>query len=91
LNAECPDPVCPAVPITLQPTFRKLGEPREVFNRSFANVSGYSEDVAGDARSFLMLIPEREQGPVTELHVVANWSEELKRRVPAGAATEVPR
>ena len=28
------------------------------------------------------LMPENVDKPVTELHVIVNWSEELKRRVP---------
>ena len=73
------------VPVSLQPTF-KAGAPREMFRGPFINVPGYSEDVAPDGR-FLMLIPEYSETPVTQLHVIVNWAEELKRRVPGGPVT----
>jgi Tol biopolymer transport system component/predicted Ser/Thr protein kinase len=42
-------------------------------------------DVAPDGRRFLMLKPtEQTQSAPTQINVVLNWFEELKRRVPAG-------
>ena len=36
-----------------------------------------------DGQRFLMLKPNEQQAPsVTQIHVVLNWFEELKRRVP---------
>ncbi len=40
-------------------------------------------DVSPDDQRFLMLKPvEQEDAPLTEINVVLNWSEELKRLVP---------
>jgi hypothetical protein len=69
--------------ISFQPTY-KASAPRELFRGPFYNVPGYSEDVAPDGQRFLMLMPEFPETPVTQLHVIVNWSEELKRRVPVG-------
>ena len=42
-------------------------------------------DVAPDGQRFLMLKPvEQEQAAPTQINVVLNWFEELKRRVPTG-------
>ena len=40
------------------------------------------------AGRFLMLKPEFPNTPVTQLHVIVNWAEELKRRVPRGPVTK---
>jgi hypothetical protein len=43
-------------------------------------------DVSRDGQRFLMLKPsEQAQAAPTQINVVLNWFEELKRRVPAGA------
>jgi len=42
-------------------------------------------DVSPDGQRFLMLKPsEQEQAAPTQINVVLNWFEELKRRVPSG-------
>jgi hypothetical protein len=42
-------------------------------------------DVSPDGQRFLMLKPiEQEQSAPTQINVVLNWFEELKRRVPTG-------
>jgi hypothetical protein len=42
--------------------------------------------VSPDGQRFLMLKPaEQAQAAPTQINVVLNWFEELKRRVPAGA------
>ncbi len=75
-----------AASISLQPTL-KPGTPREMFRGPYINVTGYSWDIGPDGR-FLMLMPEHPDTPVTQLHVIVNWSEELKRRVPRGPLTK---
>jgi serine/threonine protein kinase/Tol biopolymer transport system component len=77
-----------AVEITIQPSFA-LGNPRMLFEGPYAlapvPVSNY--DVSPDGQRFLMLKPtepEQVQAAPTQINVVTNWFEELKRRVPAG-------
>ena len=42
-------------------------------------------DISPDGRRFLMVkVDEREAKPVTEMILVLNWFEELKRLCPAG-------
>ena len=78
-----------AVEITTQPNF-ELGNPRMLFEGPYAlaavPVSNY--DVSPDGQRFLMLKPseqEQAQSAPTQINVVTNWFEELKRRVPTGA------
>jgi hypothetical protein len=40
-------------------------------------------DVSPDGQRFLMIQPIEEEAPPTQINVVLNWAEELKRRVPA--------
>ena len=76
-----------AVDITTQPGFT-AGKPRMLFEGPYlpttASLPYY--DVSPDGQRFLMLKPT-EQAPLaaTQINVVLNWFEELKRRVPAGA------
>ena len=69
-----------AVAVTLEPTF-KAGLPRKMFSGAFLNVPGYSEDIAPDGKRFLMLMPEQPETPVTQLHLIVNWAEDVRRRV----------
>jgi hypothetical protein len=47
------------------------------------NFARANYDVSPDGRRFLMLAPVGQQdAPVTEIHVVLNWSEDLKRLAP---------
>ena len=75
-----------AVDITTAPTFR-VGQPKELFKGTSADFNFMSPlrgyDVASDGQKFLMARTSR--GPhdlVTQLNVVFNWFEELKRAVP---------
>jgi len=75
-----------AVDITTQPSFA-AGKPRMLFEGQYvptpATLPNY--DVSPDGQRFLMLKPsEQEQSAPTQINVVLNWFEELKRRVPAG-------
>jgi hypothetical protein len=68
--------------LTFEPVFR--AEVREMFKGPFLNVPGYSYDTAPDGQRFLVLMPEHPETPITQLHVITNWTEELKRKVPVG-------
>jgi Tol biopolymer transport system component len=65
--------------ITTEPEF-KWEEPQELFRGNYLNVLGHSYDVAPDGR-FLLLQGEQPL-TITNLNVVQNWFEELKRLVP---------
>jgi hypothetical protein len=41
-------------------------------------------DVSPDGQHFLMLKPGEQESAPTQINVVLNWFEELKRRVPTG-------
>ena len=71
-----------AVPISTLPGFSS-GAPQVLFQGDYINVSGLEYDVSPDGRRFLVLQPVEASGP-TELHVVINWFDELKRLVPTG-------
>jgi serine/threonine-protein kinase len=63
----------------------KAGTPRELFKGQFfsagvESVAGLSYDLDTDGR--FIMIQEDEESPTTEIHVVLNWFEELKRLVP---------
>ena len=69
--------------MTTAPTFT-AGVPRALFQGHFAlsvAIRGY--DVTADGRRFLMVQPkDRPPIKVTQMVLVQNWLEELKRRVP---------
>jgi serine/threonine-protein kinase len=73
------------VEVSTQPGF-SAGRPRLLFEGRYeyspTGTTGY--DVSSDGQRFLMVqATEPEEAP-TQIHVVLNWFEELKRRVPAG-------
>jgi hypothetical protein len=69
-----------AVDVELGPTFRAT-KPRVLFQGRYQ--AGY--DVAPDGQRFLMVKPPAEAPTqLDKLHIVVNWSEELRRRVPLG-------
>ena len=72
-----------AVEISTEPTFR-AGAPRLLFEGRYAlntnGVAGY--DVSSDGQRFLRLQPIHADPPANQIHVVLNWFEELRRRVP---------
>jgi hypothetical protein len=75
-----------AVDVTTLPSF-SVGKPKMLFEGRYARspcpTSNY--DVSPDGQRFLMLKPtEQEQSTPTQINVVLNWFEELKRRVPTG-------
>ncbi|MEQ1760971.1 MAG: protein kinase [Vicinamibacterales bacterium] len=73
-----------AVDVTAQPAF-SAGSPRMLFQGhgvpTNTNSTGY--DTSLDGQRFLMVEPVEAQAPVTQVEVVMNWFEELKRLVPA--------
>jgi Tol biopolymer transport system component/predicted Ser/Thr protein kinase len=76
-----------AVDIATQSGFT-AGTPRMLFEGRYepTPVPLPNYDVSRDGQRFLMLKPsEQEQAAPTQINVVLNWFEELKRRVPAGA------
>jgi serine/threonine-protein kinase len=67
------------------------GKPRQLFEGPYANnIANATESadysMAPDGQRFLMLKPKEQQqtAALTQINVVQNWFEELKRRVPAG-------
>jgi len=75
-----------AVDISTQPGFA-ASTPRMLFEGRYEQppVPVHNFDVSPDGQHFLMLKPvDQEQAAPTQINVVLNWFEELKRRVPAG-------
>jgi len=72
-----------AVAITTEPQFTAT-KPRLLFEGRYKlSVPGYTNySVNPDGKRFLMIKSEQEAAP-TQLHIVFNWFEELRRRVPA--------
>jgi serine/threonine protein kinase len=74
-----------AVDITTQPAF-SAGTPRMLFDKQYVSTSAPQTfryfDVSPDGQRFLM-VKQGEQAP-TQISVVLNWPEDLKRRAPAG-------
>jgi len=72
-----------AVPITLQPAF-SAGLPHLLFRGQFQDTgtgtAGY--DVSLDGRRFLMIQPTEPEQLATQVSVVINWFEELRRLAP---------
>jgi serine/threonine-protein kinase len=75
-----------AVEITMQPGF-SVGKPKVLFEGKYlpTPITFSNYDVSPDGRHFLMLKPsDQEAAASTQINVVLNWFEELKRRVPTG-------
>ena len=62
-----------------------MGKPHELFERRYLpNTNGYARpnyDVSADGQRFLMVKPVEERDEPTQINVVLNWTEELKRTV----------
>jgi serine/threonine-protein kinase len=75
-----------AVDVATQPGF-SAGKPRMLFEGKYepAPATFPNYDVSADGQHFLMLklMEQAEEAP-TQINVVLNWFEELKRRVPSG-------
>jgi eukaryotic-like serine/threonine-protein kinase len=75
-----------AVEVATRPTF-SAGKPKMLFEGSYLLSRGAvaDYDISKDGQRFLMLkSSNQEQGATSPINVVLNWTEELKRRVPAG-------
>jgi Tol biopolymer transport system component len=74
-----------AVEIATQPTF-SAGKARVLFERHYMPTTGTipAYDVTPDGQRFLMASDSESATPATQINVVLNWTEELKRLVPAG-------
>jgi hypothetical protein len=76
-----------AVDITTQPGF-SAGKPHALFEGPYqlalSPIAAY--DVSADGQRFLMIKPNEQisSTSLTQIVVVQNWFEELKRRVPTG-------
>jgi hypothetical protein len=68
------------VPVQTTPEF-SLGTPRQQFEGAYLQISGYSYDIAPDGKRFIMAKGVNQQTTTTQLNVVVNWHEELKRRM----------
>jgi serine/threonine protein kinase/Tol biopolymer transport system component len=67
-----------SVAVQTQPEFRAEA-PKVMFEGPYLNVPGVSYDVAPDGQHFIMIEENQKQAPTTQLNVVLNWFEELKR------------
>jgi len=76
-----------AVDITTQPSF-SASKPKMLFEKRYVSPGGGTfpnYDVSPDGQRFLMLKPvQQEQAESTQINIVLNWTEELKRLVPTG-------
>jgi len=75
-----------AVDVVTRPSF-SAGKPKVLFEAQYlpTPLTNSNYDVSLDGQSFLMLKPIEQVGTApTQINVVLNWFEELKRRVPAG-------
>jgi WD40-like Beta Propeller Repeat len=75
-----------AVEIAMQSGF-SAGKPKVLFEGQYEPTlfTNPNYDVSPDGKRFLMLKPSESAEAATQINVVLNWFEELKRRVPAGA------
>jgi eukaryotic-like serine/threonine-protein kinase len=74
-----------AVDIATQSSFA-AGKPKVLFAGQYVPtpVTFPNYDVSPDGQRFLMLKPSEAEATPTQINVVLNWFEELKRRVPSG-------
>lgn len=67
--------------------YLSAGKPRFLFEKKGLSASAPSRgyDISLDDQRFLMVkVEEREPQPVTEMILIQNWFQEIKRRVPTG-------
>jgi Tol biopolymer transport system component len=74
-----------AVEVTAQPSF-SISKPRMLFKGPYHPTPQTfpDYDVSADGQRFLMLKPAGQAQASTQINVVLNWTEELKRLVPTG-------
>ncbi len=69
-----------------EPAFTR-GGPEVLFTGRYISAAGRKYDISPDGQQFLMVKEARQRddtSALTQLIVVLNWFEELKRRVPGG-------
>ncbi len=75
-----------AVEVETEPSL-SLSKPEILFEGRYEGAAGWAGyanyDVTPDGQRFLMIRSEEEPAP-TRIHVVLNWAEELKAKVPSG-------
>jgi len=71
-----------AVRVSTEPQFN-AAPPELLFQAPYMQINGRSYSYDHEHDRFLVL-KGREETPVTEIHIVQNWFEELKRLVPTG-------
>ncbi len=59
-------------------------KPELMFTGTYLNVKHKPRDVMPDGQHFLMIQPTHPDPPGTELYLIQNWFEELKRLCPTG-------
>jgi hypothetical protein len=74
-----------SVDVKTTPTF-VVGKPRRLFERRFERSGGVfaNYDVTPDGRRLLLIKGSAPQEGATQINVVLNWVDELKRLTPAG-------
>ena len=74
-----------AVSFIAEPELR-VGKPRLLFEGKYKGgwPWGRNYDIAPDGKRFIMITEEEEKQMPSQINVVLNWSEELKRLVPTG-------
>jgi serine/threonine protein kinase/Tol biopolymer transport system component len=84
MGSPATDVTMMVVPIETRPTFT-FGAPRELFTGAYAmNRPARTYDVTADGEHFYLLeLRDRPPDRITQLNVVQNWFEELRRLVPA--------
>jgi len=58
--------------------------PRVLFEGDYVGAGGRSYDVSPDGQRFLLLKSSADPSRQTQLNVVTNWFEEVKRKAPRG-------
>lgn len=77
------------VDVTTGPSFT-AGKPRLLFEGPYKQTGGFGEyvnanyDISPDGQRFLMIQPSEQELAATQVNVVLNWFEDLKRKVPTG-------
>jgi hypothetical protein len=69
-----------ATAVTTEPTF-SVGKTRMVFTGPYSN-RRHSYDISPDGKNFFVIKLSEDITEITELVVILNWVEELKRLVP---------
>jgi hypothetical protein len=71
-----------SVEVTTTPSFT-AGQSTVLFEEPYLLFPGGNYDVTADGQRFVM-VRQLDRQPITQLRVVQNWFEELKRKVPTG-------